>query len=112
MLVPKEWLQRVAGMNQTLHGIMTIAAAPLGALALSVFPLQGALMIDVATALLGIVPLLIFAIPQVRTPSSQTNSVLDDFKKAFGTQSVCIPGLYSGQRQAGVCGLRGQVDKK
>lgn len=37
-------------------------------------------MIDVATALLGIVPLLIFAIPQVRTPSSQTNSVLDDFK--------------------------------
>ena len=36
MLVPKEWLQRVAGMNQTLQGIMTIAAAPLGALALSV----------------------------------------------------------------------------
>jgi DHA3 family macrolide efflux protein-like MFS transporter len=80
MLVPQEWLQRVAGLNQTLAGIMSIAAAPLGALALSLFPLQGALMIDVATALLGIVPLLIFAIPQNRTPSHQTNSVLGDFK--------------------------------
>ena len=40
---------------------------PLGALALGVFPIQGALMIDVVTALLGIVPLLIFRIPQART---------------------------------------------
>jgi DHA3 family macrolide efflux protein-like MFS transporter len=37
-------------------------------------------MIDVATALLGIVPLLIFAIPQTRTQSHQTGSVLGDFK--------------------------------
>jgi DHA3 family macrolide efflux protein-like MFS transporter len=84
MLVPPSWLPRVAGLNQTLAGIMSIAAAPLGALALSAFPLQGALMIDVVTALLGIVPLLIFAIPQVhardRDPSHQTGSVLGDFK--------------------------------
>ncbi len=64
MLVPKEWLPRVAGFNQTLQGVMTIAAAPLGALALAFLPTQGALMIDVVTALLGIVPLLFFRIPQ------------------------------------------------
>ncbi len=80
MLVPQSWLPRVAGLNQTLQGIMTIAAAPLGALALSAFPLQGALMIDVATALVGIVPLLVFAIPQTHNPSHQTSSVLGDFK--------------------------------
>jgi DHA3 family macrolide efflux protein-like MFS transporter len=64
MLVPKEWIGRVAGLNQMLQGVMTIAAAPLGALLLAFLPFQGALMVDVVTALLGIVPLLIYAIPQ------------------------------------------------
>jgi MFS transporter, DHA3 family, macrolide efflux protein len=64
MLVPKDWLGRAAGMNQTLQGMMTIAAAPLGALALAFLPIQGALMIDVVTAVLGIIPLFFYAIPQ------------------------------------------------
>lgn len=80
MLVPEEWIPRVAGMNQALQGIMTIAGAPLGALALAFLPLQGALAIDVVTALLGIAPLLIFAIPQIRTPPSEQVSVWSDFK--------------------------------
>ncbi len=63
-MVPKHWLERVAGMNQALEGIMTIAAAPLGALALAVFPIQNALLIDVFTALLGISPLFFIHIPQ------------------------------------------------
>jgi hypothetical protein len=66
-LVPGDWLGRVAGMNQALQGVMTIAAAPLGALALAFLPIEGALLIDVATALLGIVPLLVFRVPQPRS---------------------------------------------
>lgn len=69
-LVPANWLRRVAGMNQVLQGVMTIAAAPLGALALAVLPIQGALLIDVATALLGITPLFFYAIPQPRKPDA------------------------------------------
>ena len=65
-LVPEDWLNRVAGMNQSLLGVMTIAAAPLGALALAFLPIQGALMIDVVTAVLGITPLFFYAIPQPR----------------------------------------------
>jgi DHA3 family macrolide efflux protein-like MFS transporter len=80
MLVPQDWLPRVAGMNQTLQGIMTIAGAPLGALALAFLPLQGALAIDVVTAVLGITPLLFFAIPQIRTPKEEQASVWSDFK--------------------------------
>ncbi len=80
MLVPQEWLSRVAGMNQTLQGIIAIAGAPLGAVALSVLPLQGALMIDIVTAIIGITPLLIFAIPQIRQPASLQLSVWADFK--------------------------------
>lgn len=68
-LVPTDWLSRAGGMNQSLQGIMTVVAAPLGALALAFLPLEGALMIDVVTALLGIVPLLFYRIPQPRTPA-------------------------------------------
>jgi len=64
MLVPAEFLPRAAGLNQTLQGIMTVAAAPLGALAIGLFPLAGALSIDITTAVLGVLPLLFFTIPQ------------------------------------------------
>jgi DHA3 family macrolide efflux protein-like MFS transporter len=81
-LAPPEWLTRIAGMNQSLQGVMTIAAAPLGALALAFLPLQGALMIDVVTAVLGIVPLLFYRIPQPPPSSAATgNSVLADIRE-------------------------------
>ncbi len=84
-LVPEDWLNRVAGMNQTLQGVMTIAAAPLGALAMAILPTQGALMIDidVVTAVLGIVPLLFFQIPQpLRSQGSNSPlSILHDIRE-------------------------------
>ncbi|HEU4325665.1 MAG TPA: MFS transporter [Roseiflexaceae bacterium] len=79
MLVPPEWLGRVAGLNQMLQGGMTIAAAPLGALLLAFLPFQGAMLIDVVTALLGIVPLLIFAIPQPTRGEAQQTGLWADF---------------------------------
>ena len=80
-LVPNSWLPRVAGLNQSLQGIMTIAAAPLGALALAWLPLQGALMIDVVTAILGITPLLFYSIPQPKETQNKTSSVWNDFRE-------------------------------
>ena len=82
MLVPKDWLPRVAGMNQSLQGIMTIAAAPLGALALAWMPLERALLIDVATALLGVVPLLFYAVPQIRN-ANPNSSMWTDFREGL-----------------------------
>jgi DHA3 family macrolide efflux protein-like MFS transporter len=96
MLVPQDWLPRVAGMNQSLQGVMTIAAAPLGALALALLPLQGALMIDVVTALLGIVPLLIYAIPQRKTVRDAPSSVWSEFLEGvrFVRQNRGLVYLY------------------
>jgi MFS transporter, DHA3 family, macrolide efflux protein len=85
LLVPPDWLPRVAGMNQTLQGIMTIAAAPLGAVALAVLPFSGVLLIDVATAILGIVPLVFYAIPQAKRLETK-QSVWADFRE--GVQYV------------------------
>lgn len=71
MLVPAHFLPRAVGLNQTMMGIVTVAAAPLGALAIGVMPVGMALWIDVATAALGIVPLLFFRIPQQRLPGER-----------------------------------------
>lgn len=80
MLVPEEWIPRVAGMNQTVFGIVTIAGAPLGALALAFLPFEGALAIDVATALLGLVPLFIFRIPQTLAQPSELTGILTELR--------------------------------
>jgi len=81
MLVPEHFLPRAAGLNQVLMGVMTIAAAPLGALAISVMPIGYALSIDVVTAILGIVPLLIYTIPQRRIPKESRQSLWTEFRE-------------------------------
>lgn len=64
LMVPEKHLTRIQGLNQTLNGGLNIAAAPLGALLVSLLPLQGILAIDAATALFAIVPLLFIVVPQ------------------------------------------------
>jgi DHA3 family macrolide efflux protein-like MFS transporter len=64
LMVPKEHLARIQGFNQVLNGGISIISAPLGALALSVLPMQGVLAIDVVTAILAVLPLFFIPIPQ------------------------------------------------
>lgn len=64
LMVPKEQLARIQGLNQMLNGGMSIASAPLGALLLEWMPLQGILALDVITAMIAVFPLFIFSIPQ------------------------------------------------
>lgn len=73
LMVPKKQLSRVAGANQTLNGIMNILGPALGALLIAMLPMQGVLLIDVSTALLAVIPLLFFTIPQpIRNGSKDT----------------------------------------
>ncbi len=64
LMVPKQHLSRIQGLNQALQGILSVAAPPLGALIYSLLPLYGIMAIDVLTALLAIVPLLFMDVPQ------------------------------------------------
>jgi DHA3 family macrolide efflux protein-like MFS transporter len=64
LMVPKEHLTRVAGINQTMQGALSIVAPPLGALLLALLPMYGIMFVDVSTALLAIVPLLFVVVPQ------------------------------------------------
>ena len=64
LMVPKEHLARVAGINQALNGALNIVGPPLGALLMQVLPMQGIMMVDVVTAALAIGPLCFIFIPQ------------------------------------------------
>ncbi|MCC9597966.1 MULTISPECIES: MFS transporter [unclassified Rubrivivax] len=85
MLVPRAMISRVSGVNQAVQGLTVVAAAPLGALALGVMPIGWALTIDVVTAVLGVAPLLYFAIPQPRrevdASASLVGSMWMDFRE-------------------------------
>jgi MFS transporter, DHA3 family, macrolide efflux protein len=68
LMVPEQHLARIAGLNQTLQGVMGIAGPPLGALVMGLLPLYGVISIDVITAALAVTTLFFVFIPQpVRT---------------------------------------------
>jgi len=64
MMVDRESLSRVAGMNQSLQGLAAIVAPPLGAFLMEIMPIQIILLIDVATAVLAVGPLFFIKVPQ------------------------------------------------
>ena len=64
LMVPKEHLSRVAGLNQAMKGALNIIGPPLGALLLELVPLHGVMMVDVGTAMLAVLPLFFVQVPQ------------------------------------------------
>jgi len=73
MMVDRESLSRVAGMNQSLQGLAVIVAPPLGAFLMQVIPIQTILLIDVVTAVLAVGSLFFIRVPQ---PSREVTEVL------------------------------------
>ncbi len=71
LMVPKEHLTRVQGLNQILNGGLYIVSAPLGALLIKLISTQGIIGIDVVTALIAVLPLTFIPIPQPE-PTSES----------------------------------------
>lgn len=80
LMVPVEHLTRIQGLNQMLNGGLNIVAAPLGALLLGIFPMQGILAIDVITAIIAVLPLSFIQIPQPEQTNKDNSTVWQDFK--------------------------------
>lgn len=81
LMVPDQHLSRIAGLNQSLHGMAMLLSPLLGALLIEILPMQGVLAIDVCTAAVAVLPLLFIHIPELaRDPGEQTQrpSVLRD----------------------------------
>ena len=87
LLVPKDQLSRISGLNQTLRGTLGILAPVFAALLLDYLPMFGILSIDVLTAILAISPLLIVVIPQpAKTKTDDTGQpvrIWEDVKFGF-----------------------------
>ncbi|TFH10980.1 MAG: MFS transporter [Candidatus Atribacteria bacterium] len=64
LMVPEKHYTRISGLNQTINGLMSLLGPPLGALLLSLMPLHGVMLFDVATAAFAVLPLLFVAVPQ------------------------------------------------
>lgn len=84
LMVPDKHLAQLSGANQLLQGLVGIAAPPLGALLIEAFSTQNVLLIDIATALLAILPLLFIPVPQpARAEHKQTASYWEDLREGF-----------------------------
>jgi DHA3 family macrolide efflux protein-like MFS transporter len=80
LMVPKKHLSRVAGMNQTLQGALSIAAPPLGALLMSLTTIANIYLLDFITMLLAVLPLFFIPIPQ---PEGLKDKNGDSIKQSF-----------------------------
>ena len=96
LMVPKEQLSRVSGANQTMQGLVSIVAPPVGALLVAVMATENMLMIDVVTALMGITPLLFFSVPQPKQEEHHESAPRKSFMQDMGAgvkYMVSWPGL-------------------
>lgn len=63
LLAPQDKLMKIAGINNMIHSISTIASPALAALLISLFRLHWILLIDVAGAIIAVITLLMVNIP-------------------------------------------------
>lgn len=87
LMVPRDQLSRIAGLNQAAKGIINIVAAPLGALVMDLIGVEGSLMIDVVTAVLAIGIVSFTFIPRQQELQKKDGSwffvVMHDMKEGF-----------------------------
>lgn len=81
LMVPKEHLTRIQGVNQMLNGGLNIIAAPLGALLLELLPMKSIVAIDVVTAVIAIVPLFFIDVPQPEKMPGQEDAPTSFFQE-------------------------------
>ncbi len=88
LMVPKQHLTRIQGLNQGLQGGLTIIAAPIGAFLVAALPMAGVMAIDVVTAGFAILPLMLVRVPQPIRSSATADgeakpSVLREMMEGF-----------------------------
>lgn len=64
LMVPKEHLARVSGVNQAMYGALNIVGPAAGALLLDIAAMHSIMLMDVVTASMAVVPLLFVMVPQ------------------------------------------------
>lgn len=87
-------LTRISGLNQTVRGLQSIVAPPLGALAVSALPMHWVMGIDLVTFAFAVVPLLVLSIPEPERAHVQKSSYFSDLSAG----SRAFPAFVSCRR--------------
>ncbi|MFX0126091.1 MAG: MFS transporter [Candidatus Hodarchaeota archaeon] len=69
LLVPKDKLSRMNGLDYLFNGVILMIGPLVGALLLNYFILQEVLWLDAITFMIAIIPTIIISIPSVKAPS-------------------------------------------
>lgn len=77
LLAPKDELLRIAGINQVIQSISTVAGPALGALAITLLPIGHVLWLDIAGALIAVTSLFFVSIPRQRQEGKVAQGVSD-----------------------------------
>ena len=83
LMVPDRQLTRVAGLNETLRGILTMVAPPLGALFLEISSFSWIMLFDLFTAIPAILTLLFIQIPQPTALGERLSGLLSLFADVY-----------------------------
>lgn len=83
LLAPESQLMRVAGVNQMIHALSSIAGPALGALFITLMDMTVILMMDVAGAFIACVSLLFVTIPKPEQKSKDERSVIREVKEGL-----------------------------
>ncbi len=96
VMVPKDNLSRVNGMNFAFSGVIFSVGPVIAATLLAFFPITQIFLIDIITFLIALVPLLLIKIPTVHkvTEEATEKSFVKDFKTGLLTIKM-IPGLFA-----------------
>lgn len=98
LMVPKEHLSRLGGINQAVDGMINVFSPALGALLLELLPIQGVLAVDIITAAIAIGLLIFFVkVPQPETKpiagGITLRSLMADVREGM-RYVVTWPGLF------------------
>jgi len=96
VLVPKDNLSRVNGINFMFSGVIFSIGPVIAATLLAFFPVTQIFLIDIITFLIALIPLLLIKIPSVHnlTEEATEKSFFKDFKTGLLTIKM-IPGLFA-----------------
>ncbi|MFX1312355.1 MAG: MFS transporter [Promethearchaeota archaeon] len=96
MMVPKENLSRINGMNFIFSGVVYSIGPVIAAILYEFFPISQIFLIDVITFLIALIPLILIKIPSINmiTEESTERSFIKDFKIGLLTIKM-IPGLFA-----------------
>lgn len=102
MIAPQDQLLRIAGVNQTIQSISSIAGPALGALAITLFSIGNALLLDIVGAFIAVVSLIFVHIPnpEISEKSDQGvrqvwNDLIGGFREFFRSKGLGWLFLFS-----------------